>query len=425
MPFNIRAFFEFEGRTLDLADENGLFTLSDDFIPPTVSLAPNIAAGSAANVRGGGELVTIKAENRRWSFGVNVRGASEAEITAGIRKLNNFIRGATAERPLFFHYRPSNDIPFQPRFGTYGSDLRYEVVFGKASASLAYPTGVAGRQILPECRVELIVKPYALGLSQLMAYARGGVLEDDIGAIDGASRGVIIPDATTNKMTNPIFGAPIFSTGWTAGTNMIAVENQDQQFTTHGKISAKLLAELATLNTFTQSINVGNTNQHQISCYVKKQDSSAVTSADIELTYGGAVTENYDLVGDGWYRVWGEVAGVNAATTTGVIVKQGRTVYLDGFQIEERDELMSPLAHGDMLGVAWSGTAHASTSVRDGAAIQTQEDVIKKHPLESAEGTIRIADLVKRCRQSKMSAVALADTSNLFGAMDFALTATH
>ncbi len=49
---------------------------------------------------------------------------------------------------------------------------------------------------------------------------------------------------------------------------------------------------------------------------------------------------------------------------------------------------------------------------------------LKVHSVYSlAEGAIRIPELVKRCKQSKMSAVALADTSNLFGAMDFALTA--
>ncbi len=392
MAFRIRAFLEFEGRTIRL-DEDGLYILAGDFVPPTASLVPNIASGTSANIRGGGDLVTIKAQNRRWRFGVHVRGTSEAEITIAIRKLHEFIRQSSPERPVFFHYRGSNDIPFNPRWGTYGADLRYEIVFGTASATLSYPTGATPNLIQPECIVNLEIKPYAVGLSQLMAYAEGAPLQDDIGTPDGVSRGLKVPNATTNKMTNPIFGdaSITWNNAWTNGTNLLEVENTDPLFVMAGKSSAKLLAQLSTLNEFTQSINVGNTNTHILSCYVKKQDSSAVTSADMELTYGGGVTENYDLVGDGWYRVWGVVTGVNAATTTGVIVKQGATIYLDGVQIEERDELMSPLAHGDMLGVDWSSTNHNSTSVRGGCLVITQQDTeSNRHPLESAQGSIRL-----------------------------------
>ena len=35
-----------------------------------------------------------------------------------------------------------------------------------------------------------------------------------------------------------------------------------------------------------------------------------------------------------------------------------------------------------------------------------------------SEGAIRIKDLVKRCRQLGMPAVAVTDTNNLFGAFD-------
>lgn len=38
-----------------------------------------------------------------------------------------------------------------------------------------------------------------------------------------------------------------------------------------------------------------------------------------------------------------------------------------------------------------------------------------------AEGAIKVPDLVKRCAQMKMPAVAITDTSNLFGAMEFSL----
>ena len=41
-----------------------------------------------------------------------------------------------------------------------------------------------------------------------------------------------------------------------------------------------------------------------------------------------------------------------------------------------------------------------------------------------AEGAIKIKDLVKLCKHEQMPAVAVTDTNNLFGAMEFALEAS-
>jgi len=41
-----------------------------------------------------------------------------------------------------------------------------------------------------------------------------------------------------------------------------------------------------------------------------------------------------------------------------------------------------------------------------------------------AEGAIKVKDLVKLCRHEQMSAVAVSDTNNLFGAMEFAKEAS-
>ena len=40
-----------------------------------------------------------------------------------------------------------------------------------------------------------------------------------------------------------------------------------------------------------------------------------------------------------------------------------------------------------------------------------------------AEGAIKIPDLIARCRQERMPAVALTDTGNLFGALEFSKAA--
>ena len=40
-----------------------------------------------------------------------------------------------------------------------------------------------------------------------------------------------------------------------------------------------------------------------------------------------------------------------------------------------------------------------------------------------AEGAIKVKDLVKRCVAEQMPAVAVTDSSNMFGAMEFAIEA--
>jgi hypothetical protein len=55
--------------------------------------------------------------------------------------------------------------------------------------------------ILP---ISLLVAPYALGKRQFSAGE--GEYRNSIGTADGSIRGTIIANATTNKMTNPVFG---------------------------------------------------------------------------------------------------------------------------------------------------------------------------------------------------------------------------
>jgi hypothetical protein len=216
------------------------------------------------------------------------------------------------------------------------------------------------------------------------------VLEDTIGAVDGISRGTIIPANVTNKMTNPIFGHATALNGWTTGADLASSQITDKRYVLFGLNAAKLTNDTATPvdRRFYQSIDVGNTNTHTLSCYVKLPDGSAVSSTQVFLVYSTTIaagSTTFEAVGDSWYRVYASMAGINAATVTGILVLHPYTVYVDGFQIEERPYL-TPLAYGDLLGNAWTSTAHASTSTRTLARVrQTLADI-----LDIREGTIRI-----------------------------------
>lgn len=371
---------------INLNDIAGLYHLAPGFVPPPVSQIPNLAHGTSANRRGGAELISIKAANRSMNFALHVTGKSEAEITGAIRNLDAFLRSGTPDDPVSIHYRSSEDVGFEPLWGQYGADRRYEIVFGQAAASAGYPLGVLTRQILPDCEVDLQVKPYALGLQQRVGSAIGGILEDTIGTGDGISRGTIIPEATTNKMTNPIFGHATYDNGWTTDSDLIQSENTDPEFITHGKSSVKLIRKASTNIEFYQNINVGNTNTHVISCYAKRPDGAAVTATDAKIIYVGTQPTTYESMGNGWYRLSAVVTGVAASRLAGIGMESvGAALYVDGFQLEEKAYL-TPLAHGDMLGCAWTGTAHASTSTRTVGDL----NVVSADAIDIAEGTVRV-----------------------------------
>ena len=362
MTTAITAKFTKGTRTLDLM--SGRYVLAPDFVPPPVNLQYQLAEGTSANRLGGAQLVGTRAQNRQWSFGVQIRGlSSDADGSQALRALQAFLDFAGDEsEPLYFEFRPNSDTP-EPLWGNYGTNLKHEVVTGVARVSEQYSRASLRAQGLPNCQVSLQVKPYATGRPQRLASALGGILEDTLGAADGISRGLIVPEATTNKATNPVFGHATWDNGWVTGPQLISEKNTDPRYILFGVASARLTCITSGTRTFCQSINVGNTNTHTLSMYAKRQDGSAVTAADCQLVYNVLLTTTYTAVGDGWYRLTASAAGINAATASGIAVAPAASIYADGFQIEELS-YATPLAYGDLLGCAWTGTVHASTSTR-------------------------------------------------------------
>ena len=180
------------------------------------------------------------------------------------------------------------------------------------------------------------------------------------------NKGVQVGYATVNKMTNPVYGHTTWNNGWTNGGDLTVAPEYNPTWIYAGTVSAKITRTGAgSARTFYQSINVGNTNTHCLSAYVKKSDGSAPTSSDIVLYYGGLLTTTYAPVGNGWYLLRATVTGVASNTLTGVAIGAMNTpYYLSGFQIEEKG-YPTPLAHGSMgQGHSWASTEHASTTTR-------------------------------------------------------------
>jgi len=188
-------------------------------------------------------------------------------------------------------------------------------------------------------------------------------------------------------MTNPVFGHATWNNGWTVGVGLYGVQNTDRNFVLFGLNSGKFSCITTANGIAYQSINVGNVNVHTLSGYFKKQDGSAITSADVGFYYNATLTGvTYTAIGNGWYRISKDTAGLNSSVPTGfILLAVGVTIYCAGFQIEEK-AYATPLAYGDLLGCSWSGTAHASTSARVAAYAR----VVTTDLVNLAECTIRV-----------------------------------
>ena len=356
-----------------------------DFIPPATAEQPMIAAG---NIRadGRGTKFGVKPGTRTWSFTVRVRGESDGEVHSLARALQAFVAGAGDDAdPTFLDYRSNNNVP-EPVWGQFGAKLSYEILHGTAELGDDYSLGTR-RQRAILARLTLTIQPYVTGREQRLCTATGGIIQDTLGSVDGLSRGVIIPEATTNKMTNPVVGHSVFGNGWTAGANLTAAENTDPEYMLPGTARSARLQRMGAANTYTQSIAAGNTNKHSLGVIVKLHGGGTLAVADVEVKYGASSVQVTPLaIGDGWYWLrYENFDGIALAQDVGVTVVTYNAVYLAIVQLEEKTYCTWPV-WGDLLGCAWTSTAHDSTSTRTAATAKVPTSTA----LDVAQGTIRV-----------------------------------
>lgn len=367
------------------------YELGADFTPPETFQSPLFASGTSANRTGGAAKVGSTATNRAFSFSINIEGTSEAHVRRALTRVQAMLDNAgDPANPVYLSVRPNSDIASEPLWGNYGAALNYEIAHGTASFAGMYSVSDLRGRALPGCMVDLIIKPFALGRRQLIATATGGIIEDTIGTVDGRSRGVVVPEGgnVQNKFTNPMNGSATYSTNWTAGADIVATQNTDPAFDLFAQFhSVKLDHNGGAGSIWTQSLNPGNTNNHTITAYVKMPDGSAVTSTQCRLVMkGSAQTTTFIAVGNGWYRARAMTTATNAATAYGVEVRAGYSIYVTGFQLEQR-AYATDLCHGDLLGCSWSSTAHASTSIRVDAVLSLPTGI---ETIMASQGSIRV-----------------------------------
>jgi len=370
--------------SLDL--NSGPYSLPLDFAPPAISEMAQIGLGTSANKYGGGKLVDSRLLPRDYSFDVDVEGLSNAQCEQAVDRLDAFLRSGTESEPVYFIWKPDNNISIDPSWGQFGAARRCKVLHGHCEKSGELYGLEENRKKWIFAEVNLKINPPE-GLRQRVGSATGGILEDIWSSPDGISRGLMIPEATTTKITNPVFGNADWDLNWITGAGLISAQNIDPIYCLTGlSSSANLTAISATNNTFLISINAGNTNKHSFSIYVMMPDKSAPTSSIIQVGVNGSYySPTFQNLGDGLYcAYYDNFDGIASALNFGLKITNGYTVYLLGVQLEEK-AYHTPLCYGDLMGCSWTSTVHASTSSRTAARLKV---AIADTGLSAGEGSI-------------------------------------
>lgn len=341
----------------------GAYRVEQSWRPPGTSVTALFGGGTMRSPYAGGEFIDERYEDRDINLPLQVRGTTSAETHQAVRALGAFIKRSLADHSekLCLIYGPSDAIPYTPKYGQQFYKYEIKALLG---GDIGGRYGIAEvRSKLIELSIPLRLAPFAVGELQRVGSATGGILEHNWATPDGGSRGLWIPSARTNEVTNPYFGHATWNTGWAEGANIIEAKNTDKEFVFLGSNSAKLTANDSSNNTYTTTVTVAASTA-VFGFVVKKPDKSAVVAADLGLQYGGNVLdENIISLGDGWYMVWDTDTGTGAGANLILYVASGQTLYL-GYAFAEVGTYPTAPLHGNMIDCSWGGTPHESDSTR-------------------------------------------------------------
>ncbi len=110
-----------------------------------------------------------------------------------------------------------------------------------------------------------------------------------------------------------------------------ATRNTTTKYT--GDASARIYASPWANARFVQTVNVGDTENYQISVYAYAL-SGVIDDTVAALIYDGEVIPtDYEVVGGGWYRLSAEITGEDADKDFGIEVYKDNTVFVDDFSV--------------------------------------------------------------------------------------------
>lgn len=153
-------------------------------------------------------------------------------------------------------------------------------------------------------------------------------------------------------------------------TTLSATENTTSPYYKFGSKSVKLDNSLSTTSDqYTIAIDPNSTATHTLSAYV--YDATAgniggtVGSSVAQLYANGlAIATTYTDIGGGWWRLTGALTATDDIRYYGVEVKTGKTIYIDGIQLEQKSYATSYADGSIGAGYSWSGVENQSAGVR-------------------------------------------------------------
>ncbi|MCA9381958.1 hypothetical protein KC660_00950, partial [Candidatus Dojkabacteria bacterium] len=192
----------------------------------------------------------------------------------------------------------------------------------------------------------------------------------------------------TSGLNTYTTGGPFLA--WTEGTgspynvkfanlvsgNLTITENSTAPYYKFGSKSAKIVASGTGANNFTTSIDPNSTATHTLSAYVYNGTTGAVggtvDNTVAQLVWEGSAQSGttYTDMGGGWWRLTYSAAVTDSTNDYGIYVLDGKTVYLDGVQLEQKSYATTYTDGSLGNGYSWSGTANASTSSRTDTALE-------------------------------------------------------
>lgn len=342
------------------------YTLAKDFVPPTASQMPIMGASSALNPYGGTDFAGVASENFEFSFSIHIKGSSNADIELSLKDINEILSEVgNKSNPLYLEIRPKGIVPFYPALGQWNGPKRLEIVFGFAQKSEYYGTGNMREALQPNCTITLDLKPFPVGLEQICARGRLGVVPDFYGHPMKRVRGISILPALTNYFTDPIIQNP--ATQWTFDAGLTYNLNYDKRFIVFERLSTYVHSNAANLDMYANVTLTAAT--YSIVFLAKKRDGSAISSADCQAIYDNAgVTTTFYSLGDGWYLGFGTFTGSTLSKMAGIRFQANVEVFLGGAALYLAT-IPYHIGYGGLDGWNWSGTPHASTSSCSAGAI--------------------------------------------------------
>lgn len=362
---DISARFEWKGQKKSIS--TGIWQFGQNFKPPGV--------GDNDIIIGGVNTGTDERTSVQFNFEVRLLVGSEPEGRRERERLQGLLDEAGDDNnPLYLAWRGHSLFDKEPAVGQFGAYRRYAVITGRVTLGKHFTASDTSHETGYFVDIKLKLKPKIFGLRSLLFNGFGAIRVAHLdfepnGAYFLGSRSASFNDYE-NKFTNPVFNngiAPIenWNYGWTAGTGIIATRVTGRENVGYGEGAVSLVAVAGAGNTWTQSLNAGDTNTHTLSFVAARADGGTISSSDCQPYHNGtAVSATYTLWEEraNWWIVEGTVAAINGSTTVGAVVANGKGVTVDGFAYEERAYRTQP-AIGDYPGEYWNGLETAGTTL--------------------------------------------------------------